>query len=75
MARFDGNLKAAGETELDVDELLAALSISPAGSAEARQAAIACFLSSSEGWRDARDTLQGAFARLPRTSWLKDSKE
>ena len=29
----------------------------------------------SEGWRDARDTLQGAFARLPRTAWLKDGKE
>ena len=75
MARFDGNLKAAEEAELDVDELLAALSISPDGGVEARQAAIACFLSSSEGWRDARDTLQGAFARLPRTAWLKDGKE
>jgi hypothetical protein len=75
LARFDGNLKAAGEAKLDVDELLAALSISPAGGAQARQAAIACFLSSSEGWRDARDTLQGAFARLPRTAWLKDGKE
>ena len=75
MARFDGNLKAAGKTELNVDELLAALSISPAGGARARQAAIACFLSASEGWRDARDTLQGTFARLPRTAWLRDGKE
>jgi hypothetical protein len=75
LARFDGNLKAAEEAELNVDELLAALSIAPDASAQARQAAIACFLSSSEGWRDARDTLQGAFARLPRTAWLKSGKE
>jgi hypothetical protein len=75
LARFDGNLKAAGEAKLNVDELLSALSISPASGVQARQAAIACFLSASEGWRDARDTLQGAFARLPRTAWLKDGKE
>jgi hypothetical protein len=75
LARFDGNLKAAKKAELDVDELLAALSILPAGGAEARQEAIACFLSASEGWRDARNTLQGTFARLPRTAWLKDGKE
>ena len=75
MARFDGNLKAAEEAELNVDELLAALSIAPDAGAQARQAAIACFLSSSEGWKEAREMLQGTFARLPRTAWLKDGKE
>jgi hypothetical protein len=75
LARFDGNLKAAEEAELNVEELLAALSISPGNGPQERQAAIACFLSSSEGWRDARDTLRGAFAPLPKTAWLKDGKE
>jgi len=75
LARFDGNLKAAGEARLDVDELLAALSIPSAKGQQERQDAIACFLSASEGWRDARETLKGAFASLPRTSWLKDGKE
>ena len=75
LARFDGNLEAAGEAKLDVDELLSALSISSDSGVRARQAAIACFLSASEGWRDARDTLQGAFARLPRTAWLTHDKD
>ena len=75
MARFDGNLKAAGDAAFDVEELLTALSMSPESGSTARQAAIACFLSASEGWRDARDTLQGTFARLPRTAWLTDGKE
>jgi hypothetical protein len=75
LARFDGNLKAAEEAELNVDELLAALSVSSGSGQQERQAAIACFLSSSEGWKDARDALEGAFAPLSKTAWLKDGKE
>ena len=75
MARFDGNLKAAGEAELNVDELLSAL---PAGSGRGereRQEAIACFLSVSEGWRDAREALKGAFAGDMKPSWLTGDKD
>ena len=75
MARFDGNLEAAGEARLDIDELLSVLSSSANLGREERQDAIACFLSVSEGWKDARDTLKGAFARVPRPSWLRESKD
>ena len=75
MARFDGNLKAAGEARLDIDELLSALSSSAHLGREERQDAIACFLSVSEGWKDARGTLKGAFASFPRPSWLTESKD
>jgi hypothetical protein len=51
------------------------LSIPSAKGQQERQDAIACFLSASEGWRDAREALKGAFASLPRASWLKDGKE
>ena len=75
MARFDGNLKAAGEAKLDVDELLAVLAASSNLGREERQDAIACFLSVSEGWKDARATLKGTFANIPGPSWLTGDKD
>ncbi|MCL6741119.1 hypothetical protein LZ518_08245 [Sphingomonas sp. RB56-2] len=75
MARFDGNLKAAGEAKLDVDELLSALGAASNLGREERQDAIACFLSVSEGWKDARATLKGTFATMPRPSWLTGNKD
>jgi len=75
LARFDGNLKAAGEAQLDIEELLSALSNQRGSSGDERQDAIACLLSASEGWRDARTLLQGAFATMPNASWLKPSKD
>ena len=56
-------------------ELLTALSDSRASRREDRQDAIACFLSVSEGWRDAKTLLKGAFARMPQAAWLKDDKD
>ena len=75
MARFDGNLKAVGEAKLDVDELLSALASASNLGREGRQDAIACFLSVSEGWKDARATLKGTFATMPRPSWLTGDKD
>ena len=75
MARFDGNLKAAGEAKLDVDELLSALSGTSGASRTERQEAIACFLSASEGWRDARDRLKGAFTSVTKPAWLTGDKD
>ena len=75
MARFDGNLKAAGEAKFDVDELLSALSSTAKRAEQERQDAIACFLSVSEGWKDARDRLKGAFASVPKPSWLTGGKD
>ena len=75
MARFDGNLKAAEEAKLDVEELLSALSAPPGREQRDRQEAIACFLSGSEGWRDAREVLKGAFASASKPSWLTSDKD
>ena len=75
MARFEGNLKAAGEAKLDVDELLSELASTSPANAKARADAIACFLSASEGWRDAREALKGAFASLPQATWLTGDKD
>ena len=75
MARFDGNLKAAGEAKLDVDELLSALSSTANRAERERQDAIACFLSASEGWKDAKGRLKGAFASVPKPSWLTGGKD
>jgi hypothetical protein len=75
LARFDGNLKAAGEAKLDVDELISALSSTAKRAEQERQDAIACFLSASEGWKDAKGTLKGAFASGPKASWLTGSKD
>jgi hypothetical protein len=75
LARFDGNLEAAGEAKLDVDELLSALSAPVDGQGQERQEAIACLLSASEGWREAREALGGAFAGVPRAAWLWKDKD
>ena len=75
MARFDGNLKAAGEAKLDVDELISALSSTAKRAEQERQGAITCFLSASEGWKDAKGTLKGAFASVRKPSWLTGGKD
>ena len=75
MARLDGKFEAAGETKLDIDELFSAFPGAGEAVARGRQDAIACFLSTSEGWEDARETLKGTFAAAAKASWLRDSKE
>ena len=75
MARFDGKFEAAGETKLDIDELFSAFPGAGEAVARGRQDAIACFLSASEGWKDAKDRLKGAFASAPKPSWLTGGKD
>ena len=75
MARFDGNLEAAGEAKLDIDELLSAFPKAGEDAAKGRQDAITCFLSASEGWEQAKGALKGTFAAASKASWLKDGKE
>ena len=75
MARFEGKFEAAGETKLDIDELFSAFPGAGEAVARGRQDAIACFLSTSEGWEEARDTLRGTFASAAKASWLRDGKE
>ena len=75
MARFDGKLKAAGEAKLDIDELFSAFPGAADAVAKGRQDAIACFLSASEGWEEARGALKGTFAAVSKASWLTRDKD
>ena len=75
MARFDGKFEAAGESRLDIDELFSAFPGASEAVARGRQDAIACFLSASEGWEEAREALAGAFAPVARATWLRPGKE
>ena len=65
MSKFDGEIRAAGEGSVELQELLAALGRPPQIAAD-RQDALAHYLSGEEGWSDARDALRGAFAKPSR---------
>ena len=75
MARFDGELTPAGEASLDMVELLTALASTASAESRKRQEAIACFLSASEGWMDAKGALKGAFATISGAVRLTGDKE
>jgi len=75
LARHEGEFKAAAETSLEMGELLRALARADSAAAKDRQAAIACLLSASEGWRDAAERLRGAFAEDPPKTGLTNGKD
>ena len=62
MARHEGDFRADAEEPLGLNELLALLGEGGAGDPCSRRDAIACYLSASEGWREAMKQLGGAFA-------------
>ena len=63
MSRYEGKFQGEAAVSLDVSLLLAELAGQQAQLSERdRQAAIACYLSASEGWRNASQRLGGAFA-------------
>ena len=62
MSRLDGKFTAAGDAELEIAELLAALESQPGDALQDWRDAIACYLSAGDGWRDALQRLGGAFA-------------
>jgi predicted trehalose synthase len=72
VARHDGDLRANAGAPLGIDELLALLGDDARLDAESRQHAIACYLSGSDGWREAVKQLRGAFAE--RDTGLRDGK-
>lgn len=74
MSRLDGKLTPAGDSSLDLAELLAALEAQPGASVQDWREAIACYLSASEGWKDASQLLGGAFADRVEPG-LKEDKE
>ena len=73
MSRFEGNLTASAEA-LSVAELVTILSGNAAATDHQRQQAIACYLSASDGWKDAIKSLGGAFAVDAAEARLKDGK-
>jgi len=75
LARHEGDFEAAAETSLEMGELLRALGRTDSAADRERQAAIACLLSASEGWRDAVEQLGGAFAEVVRRRGLTGDKE
>jgi hypothetical protein len=75
LARHEGKFEAIAETSLDMAELLRALGRDETAANRERQAAIACLLSASEGWRDAVGQLGGAFAEVVRQRGLTDGKD
>ena len=60
MARFERDFSGNAEAPLTLNELIELLG--DKGDARSREDAIACYLSGSEGWRDAVKQLGGAFA-------------
>jgi hypothetical protein len=70
LARFERDFRASAEAPLTLNELIALLGDS--GDARSRENAIACYLSGSEGWREAVKQLGGAFAE--ETTELKARK-
>jgi hypothetical protein len=61
LARYERDFRADAEAPLSLDDLLALLS-SSADSERSREDAIACYLSGSDGWKDALKLLGGTFA-------------
>ena len=62
MARHEAEFQAAKDGPLSLAELTALLGDAATLAERARQEAIACYLSASEGWTDAARELGGAFA-------------
>jgi hypothetical protein len=73
LAKHEGDFQAAAEISLELGELLAALAVRSASEGSDRQAAIACYLSGAEGWKDAAALLKGAFAPDARLTDEKDA--
>jgi hypothetical protein len=75
LAKHEGEFEGAAATSLDMAELIRALRQAGSADAKERQAAIACLLSASDGWRQAAKQLGGAFAEGNATTRLTDDQE
>jgi len=63
LSRYEGKFQGKAAASLDVSRLISELAGQQAQlSARDRRHAIACYLSASEGWRNASERLGGAFA-------------
>ena len=62
MARHERDFRDHAEAPLSLDDLLALLGSGADADERSRKEAIACYLSGSDGWRDAMKALGGTFA-------------
>jgi hypothetical protein len=62
VSRNEGKIGNDGNAPVDATEILAALAGEGTVSGKSRQNAVSCYLSASEGWREASTVLGGAFA-------------
>jgi hypothetical protein len=62
LARHERDFHASADAPLSLDELLALLEPAAETDERSREDAIACYLSGSDGWRDALKRLGGTFA-------------
>ncbi|MES2137657.1 MAG: hypothetical protein V4502_11445 [Pseudomonadota bacterium] len=62
LARHEGDFRGSAEAPLSLNELLMLLGNGTEGGRKSREDAIACYLSGSDGWREAVKMLGGAFA-------------
>jgi hypothetical protein len=62
LARHERNFRTDAEAPLSLNELFALIADGAEGEGRSREDAIACYLSASEGWRDAAKRIGGAFA-------------
>ena len=62
MARHERDFRVDAEAPLSLDELLALLGEGAGANDGSRENAIACYLSGSDGWKDALKVLGGMFA-------------
>jgi hypothetical protein len=72
LARFERDFRVGAEATLSLDELLNLLAMAGEDGERRREDAIACYLSGSDGWREAVKFLGGAFAE--EESELRESK-
>jgi hypothetical protein len=66
LARHEPQFQAGGESQLSLSELLSLLGELKDDADRERQDAIACYLSASDGWTEAVQRLDGAFATIAR---------
>jgi putative heme iron utilization protein len=73
LARHEGNFRGNAKEPLGLNELLSLLASVEESDVRARNDAIACALSASEGWQEAVRRLGGAFAEeMPELRERKD---
>jgi len=75
LARYDGELIAAGEVAFDLGDLAKTLGGSGIEAERARRLAMARLLSAAEGWKAAAATLDGTFAEARGEAGLTERKE